>query len=698
MTRRLRDERGGVLVMAAVMIPVFLALDRARRRRRELVHAQAPAPESRRRRCVRRRRRVRQELEGLRPDRGRRPCARRPAARSQTRRASTRATPRRPTTTGTLPTTLRNTEIANQGPRRRRSTRTTRTTPTTPTTPTAAAGRPQGEARASCTDRRRHLGAAGHWTDVRVKERDLPSLFGSVGLPLSRNGARARIEIRPAISGHRFLPLAVPNNVITQVQVRYYDECRDPARTRCSRRCDLEPLPTANQAPSRGGRTLWASRPADFAGGPRPGVQLTLPAYGGCGQAYLPIGVEVRIASRDRVDLNTARARSSSRCSSPTASPALADPRLERRRPRNQVRIDDVRPHAAAAAASADAYFGTLPSPRPTAASAPNVDVNWGDRDDAEQDVPANFSVTVNGVAAAPPGARAARGRRFDTCPATRSPDARAQHVTVTIDWVRHDHVSDDCDQATTAGTATATRASTSSEPVHRAFVGTTGTARRGRTRGHARAARGAGRRPGRATPYADPASPAGPRHRSTRRSGSAACSRRASTRRSASTTRRRTRRSAATPTTPRGRSSRRSATGVSPWYGEPTASLGTPTHDSWWNPATKTCPGRPVVPLRPGRGLRRRTRATTRGVRPHRTGLSTGQIGDDIAAATDNCDNINNNSCQRSTATTTGTTTERARPTAGVGDDRSADSSGSARRTRASSTCSSCRTRRARA
>ena len=28
--------------------------------------------------------------------------------------------------------------------------------------------------------------------------------------------------------------------------------------------------------------------------------------------------------------------------------------------------------------------------------------------------------------------------------------------------------------------------------------------------------------------------------------------------------------------------------------------------------------------------------------------GMSTGQVGDDIAVATDNCDNINNNSCQR--------------------------------------------------
>ena len=95
----------------------------------------------------------------------------------------------------------------------------------------------------------------GHWTDVRVKERNLPSLFGALGLPLSRNGARARVEIRPSISGHQFLPLAVPNTIVTRVQVRYYDECRNQLlATR-----DLAPLPAADQAgfAAAGGGTLW---------------------------------------------------------------------------------------------------------------------------------------------------------------------------------------------------------------------------------------------------------------------------------------------------------------------------------------------------------------------------------------------------------------------------------------------------------
>ena len=85
------------------------------------------------------------------------------------------------------------------------------------------------------------ISAPGQWTDVRVKERDLPSLAGGFGLPLSRNRARARVEVRPAVSGTRFLPLAVPNNIITKVQVRYYNDCtggpdRAAARPRAAAR------------------------------------------------------------------------------------------------------------------------------------------------------------------------------------------------------------------------------------------------------------------------------------------------------------------------------------------------------------------------------------------------------------------------------------------------------------------------------
>ena len=93
-----------------------------------------------------------------------------------------------------------------------------------------------------------------------MKEKDLPSLVGSIGLPLSQNLARARIEIRPAISGHRFLPLAVPDYEITRVQIRYFDECRDPNHNSPLATKDLAALPVAEQHEyiASGGGTLWA--------------------------------------------------------------------------------------------------------------------------------------------------------------------------------------------------------------------------------------------------------------------------------------------------------------------------------------------------------------------------------------------------------------------------------------------------------
>ena len=95
---RLRSERGRVLALTAMIIPAFLLLSRARPRRGDVVHAQALAPEPRRRGRARRGRRV--------PLASSRTAARIPQAlprrRSAARRSSTRAT--RPAST-TRPST-----------------------------------------------------------------------------------------------------------------------------------------------------------------------------------------------------------------------------------------------------------------------------------------------------------------------------------------------------------------------------------------------------------------------------------------------------------------------------------------------------------------------------------------------------------------------------------------------------------------
>ena len=251
-----------------------------------------------------------------------------------------------------------------------------------------------------------------------MKENDLPSLFGAYrGAALEERRARAR-RIRPALSGNQFLPLAVPNNVITKVQVRYYDECGPDHTARRPRRPRAAPGRRSGRFAAAGGGTLWGlpsvgppvgdRRPVSFA--------LTVPSYGGCGQPYLPVGVEVRLASPDEVDL-TSRAPHSSR----------EIRRLLHRLSQFRVWNDgnaDTQPRIANVTLTVDAAVtptrtsARSRSARPTAASAPSR-VNWGTVDDPEQRR-RNFTVSANGVTLTPVtwntgGARPVRAGRRDS-------------------------------------------------------------------------------------------------------------------------------------------------------------------------------------------------------------------------------------------------------------------------------------------
>ena len=323
--------------------------------------------------------------------------------------------------------------------------------------------------------------AGGHWTDVRVKERDLPSLFGALGLPLSRNGARARIEIRPAISGHQFLPLAVPNNVITKVQVRYYDECTRP--TLLATR-DLAPLPAATRTRSPGVGTLWglpSARPRRRRPEPRRSRSRSR-ATAGCSQPYLPVGVEVRIASRDEIDFNATRARSSCAMQYADCFHRLSQIRIwNDGDPDNQV-ADRRRPpdRWLRQQRSPDAYFGTLPvggdrlplrrqrlrqlgRPRQRQPRRPRQLHRDGER--------------RRGAAQSAPGRRRPADEPLHG-PRQRSPRTPAPTTSPSRSSWDDNDTSHTYRRRPRAATAATTRAGTAAaEPVHRAFVGTQGTA-----------------------------------------------------------------------------------------------------------------------------------------------------------------------------------------------------------------------------
>ncbi len=288
--------------------------------------------------------------------------------------------------------------------------------------------------------------AGGQWVDVKVKERDLGSLFGGFGLPLSRNGARARVEIRPALSGNRFLPLAIPNNVITRVQVRYYNGCTNAEIV--SARHDLAPLPSADQAgfASLGGGVLWGlpATPGDLSvGDPNRGFDLDVPAYdpAQCSSPYLPVKVEVRLASRDEVNLNDTCANLAASkfadCFSdvsrirvwpdgnPSAHPLIKDLHL-----------------TGGCATRADAYFGPYDGPLPSGSRTCTIGATVGVDFGARYPDSTAFKVQVNGVNLVAPGANpngvwTTNGTpiTISTAKSGNNPETGINPITVKVFW-----------------------------------------------------------------------------------------------------------------------------------------------------------------------------------------------------------------------------------------------------------------------
>jgi hypothetical protein len=475
------------------------------------------------------------------------------------------------------------------------------------------------------------ISAPGYWTDVKVMEHDLPSLFGQFGLPLDTNRARARVEIRPSISQDGLLPLAVPNNIIVKAQVRYYDECRN---TLLATR-DLAPLPAADQEAYQGvgGGTLWGlpSGTDPDVGDPGVGFGLAVPGYSGCNQPYLPIGVEVRIASRDEIDLDAS-------CATLAAS-RFADcfRRLSQIRVWNDAsviqepRVQEV-VLTGGCAANADAYFGPLPVGATECSYGANVAVDWGDRAAVAPGNTSNFSVEVNGVTAIPPGGGPTG---IWTIPAgTLDANPGSNTVSVEVDWVDTTATHSYQGQACRTGNQNPCRYDGPVEAVHRTFVGTTTTA------GAVELVRSSGGPSSNGLPGLplDNIADGGATVqiyptigiRSVLKPGQLVTLRLDDPQ--ANQTLR------CDPDYAQGQEFSAFRTGCKPWYGENT--FDDPT---WWNAGTQQCPRSSTFffygsnsPTAPWECV------------PTAPGLSPPVIGEGFSVATDNCSNINNNSCQQ--------------------------------------------------
>jgi hypothetical protein len=316
---------------------------------------------------------------------------------------------------------------------------------------------------------------------VKVKERDLPSLFGGVGLPLSKNGARARVEIRPAISGTRFLPLAVPNTIITKVQVRYYKECGAGAPSQIGPPHDLAPLPSGDQSAFAiaGGGMLWAL-PSDAdptVGDKSKAFDLAMPGYDpACGD-YVPVGVEVRVASRDNVNLDQS-------CQTLRDDVRYADcyHRLSQIRVWNDGNADN-QPRIPRVSLSGgcgglgDPYFSSLPPGSAGCKYDVTVEVNWGTRDDDDKKVAANFTVTANNQTLGLVSWDADKTAIYASSGGAFTANPGANPVTVSLSWTDTDKDHSWQGNSCKTGNQNPCKYSSGDMTQHQAFVGTSSTA-----------------------------------------------------------------------------------------------------------------------------------------------------------------------------------------------------------------------------
>jgi hypothetical protein len=318
----------------------------------------------------------------------------------------------------------------------------------------------------------------------------------------------------------------------------------------------------------------------------------------------------------------------------------------------NEIRIGDVR--LTGGCGGTDAYFGTLPVGATDCRFGANLYVNWGDRDNPPLDRPANFTVRVNNVVATMQGnlSGQADGSTLYSVPGnalTANPGANV--VTVSASWDDNDNSHSYGGQRCGGNNCEASL----TEPVHQTFVGT-------------------------ATPPPSPSGTAGAvalvRLSSDPWNGTTSPGDPYATVRTGGnqitlfpTIGIRTVLKTSAYTTLRVRDSQENNTvqcdpnfsqefdmflnGCEPWFGENHFNgdvLGTPNNTaSWWNTSTRTCPAWQQWYASGNQGAGFGVNSANNPWRCLVTsgGTSTGQIGDWIAVATDNCDNIQNNSCQ---------------------------------------------------
>ena len=230
------------------------------------------------------------------------------------------------------------------------------------------------------------------YVDVGVRERDQRSLFGMFGVDLFRNEAHARVEMKTVAAGKGFLPLAIPDQIIAQAEIRYYRYCDGESPVQIGQPITLQPLADgsvgSNDYQPGGGSSLWGPtigdreewgpdrRHAHTAGRRRPAEATTS-----------PFEHEVRVAGVDKnvIDIDAAGYNGPSGCDLLAQQKyadcwsQLSEIRLDKENPKTEPWFHEVALSTSSGGCDPDAYFAKVAGGTTSCSFSASVRVNWND-------------------------------------------------------------------------------------------------------------------------------------------------------------------------------------------------------------------------------------------------------------------------------------------------------------------------------
>ena len=227
------------------------------------------------------------------------------------------------------------------------------------------------------------------YVDVGVRERDQNTLFGMFGVNLFRNEAHARVEMKTVAAGKGFLPLAIPDQIIAQAEIRYYRYCEGESPVQIGQPITLQPLGdgtgSSNNYQVISGSSLWGPTVGNEKNGDPTGVPLTLPEEKTCGGNYIPIRAEVRVAGVEKkvIDIDNAAYNGPSGCTALALQKyadcwsQLSEIRLDKENPKTEPWFHEVALSTSSGGCNPDPYFARVTGATTSCSFSASVKVNW---------------------------------------------------------------------------------------------------------------------------------------------------------------------------------------------------------------------------------------------------------------------------------------------------------------------------------